>query len=91
MRLESGTTRHSPIHEIRGVESVLTMLGGEIVYAAQEHSTLSPPLPAVSPGWSPVAIFGGYDNSKQIPPQHDHTPVMSADGRVWSAGCGCRM
>jgi len=39
---------------------VLTILGGNPVYAAAEFKNLSPaPLP-VSPEWSPVAAYGGY-------------------------------
>jgi Amidohydrolase family len=74
---------------IRGLESVLTLVGGRIVFAAEEFSPLGPPLPPVSPDWSPVGRFGGYVNSQSSPPQYQHTPIMSADGRVWEAGCGC--
>jgi predicted amidohydrolase YtcJ len=74
---------------IRGLESVLTMVGGRIVYGTGEYASLAPSLPPVSPDWSPVARFGGYDNTQSAPPIHDHTPVMSADGRVWETGCGC--
>jgi predicted amidohydrolase YtcJ len=74
---------------IRGLESVLSIVGGRVVYAAQEFASLAPPMPAVSPDWSPVARFGGYDNTKPAPPVFEHTPIMSADGRVWDAGCGC--
>jgi predicted amidohydrolase YtcJ len=77
------------VDSIRGLESVLTLVGGRIVYGAQEFSQLAPSLPAVSPDWSPVARLGGYDNSQPAPPVHSHAPVMSADGRVWEAGCGC--
>src|SRR5262249_53691324 len=49
---------------IRGLESVLTLVGGQIVHAGQEYNKLAPPLPPVSPDWSPVARFNGYDNSK---------------------------
>ena len=75
--------------EIRGLESVLTMVGGSVVYATEEHQSMCPELPPVSPDWSPVNRFGGYDNSSPAPPSHDYTPIMSADGRVWTAGCGC--
>ncbi|MBX3418688.1 MAG: amidohydrolase [Pirellulaceae bacterium] len=74
---------------IRGIESVLTVLGGQIVYGSGSYSSLSPELPPVSPGWSPVAHYGGYDNSAPLPPQHEHTPIMAADGRVWTTSCGC--
>ncbi len=74
---------------IRGLESVLTMVGGQIVHGMDEYASLAPYLPPVSPDWSPVARFGGYDNTQATPPIHDHTPVMAADGRVWETGCGC--
>ena len=74
---------------IRGLESVLTILGGRVVHAGQEFASLAPPLPAVSPDWSPVARFGGYNNTRPSPPTREHAPIMSADGRVWDAGCGC--
>jgi predicted amidohydrolase YtcJ len=77
--------------DIRGLESVLTMVGGKVVYGDAEFKSLSPDMPTVSPDWSPVSSFGGYDNSAPTPPVHEHTPVMSADGRVWTAGCGCNM
>jgi len=74
---------------IRELESVLTIVGGRVVHGAGEYADLSPSLPPVSPDWSPVARFGGYDNSQSVPPIHEHTPIMSADGRIWETGCGC--
>lgn len=50
-----------PEEEIKLIESVLTVLGGDVVYAAKPFEALSPPrLPAVIPAWAPVAHFGGY-------------------------------
>jgi len=41
--------------EIISLESVLTVTGGNIVYAAEPFAALAPePLPAVIPEWSPV-------------------------------------
>lgn len=48
-----------PAEDIRAIESVLTVLGGRCVYAAAPFSDLNPPLPAVSPDWSPAALIGG--------------------------------
>lgn len=76
-------------HAIRGLESVLTMVGGRVVHGSAEYASLAPSQPPVSPDWSPVARFGGYDNTQAAPPIHDHTAVMAADGRVWETGCGC--
>jgi len=76
---------------IRGLESVLTMVGGRVVHGSAEFSALAPALPPVSPDWSPVKHVGGYDNAMPVPPKHEHTPVMGADGRVWETGCGCNL
>lgn len=49
-----------PEDEIRGIESVLTVVGGKVVYGAGAFAPLAPaPLP-VSPNWSPVGVYGGY-------------------------------
>ena len=47
--------------EIADISSVLTIVGGRIVYAAAEFARLdeTPPPPAM-PDWSPVRIYGGY-------------------------------
>lgn len=75
--------------EIRSLESVMTIVAGRIVYAKQEFQQYCPDLPPVSPDWSPVARFGGFNNSNMQPPVYQHTPIMSSDGRVWATGCGC--
>ena len=50
-----------PEEEIRRIESVLTVTGGDVVYSAAPFTMFAPePLPPVSPAWSPVAAFGGY-------------------------------
>ncbi|MGW0633917.1 amidohydrolase, partial [Streptomyces sp. NPDC002758] len=49
-----------PEQDIPHIESVLTVTGGRIVYAAAEYEGMDEPLPPVSPAWSPVAYFGGY-------------------------------
>ncbi len=58
---------------IKHIESVLTIVDGQPVYASAEFSNLSPPNLPVSPNWSPVKYFGGYHNDSQIgfvpPPQ----------------------
>jgi hypothetical protein len=49
-----------PEEQIKGIESVLTILGGKVVYATQEFSSHAPPSLPVSPEWSPIKVFGGY-------------------------------
>ena len=46
--------------EIRGIESVLTIVDGKTVWGTGEFKDLAPPLPPVSPDWSPVRAYGGY-------------------------------
>jgi len=49
-----------PEEEIKHLESVLTIVGGKIVYATEEFSKLAPPPLPVSPDWSPIKQYGGY-------------------------------
>ncbi|MFC7968300.1 amidohydrolase [Streptomyces cinereoruber] len=52
-----------PPEDIAHIEAVLTVVGGRIVYAAAEHEGLDEALPPLSPSWSPIARFGGYQAS----------------------------
>jgi predicted amidohydrolase YtcJ len=49
-----------PEESIRRIESVLTVTGGNLVYAAGPFKTLVPQLDPILPSWSPVRTFGGY-------------------------------
>src|SRR6185436_641702 len=49
-----------PEEEIKQLESVLTIVGGKVVYATDEFSRLAPPELPVSPTWSPVGTYAGY-------------------------------
>ncbi len=49
-----------PDPEISHIEALLTVVGGRIVYAAGEYEGIDELLPPVTPEWSPVAHFGGY-------------------------------
>lgn len=49
--------------DIKEMQSVLTVVNGEIVYGAEEYESYSPPLPEISPSWSPVKYYGGYGGS----------------------------
>src|SRR4051794_2907916 len=60
-----------PEEEIKGIESVLTLVGGKVVHAADEFTSLAPPPLPVLPDWSPVKAYGGYfsrrDRSEAVP------------------------
>lgn len=49
--------------EIKGIESVLTMVDGKIVYAAGCFTPLAPPAIPVLPDWSPVVNVPGHYRS----------------------------
>lgn len=49
-----------PEDDIALLRSVLTVLGGKIVYGEGEFGPLAPAAPKAMPDWSPVATFGGH-------------------------------
>ncbi|MET8610106.1 amidohydrolase [Streptomyces misionensis] len=46
--------------EIPHIEALLTVVGGRVVYGAREYEGMDEEMPPVTPEWSPVAHFGGY-------------------------------
>lgn len=62
--------------EIPHLRSVLTVLGGAVVYGEGDYAPLAPALPRPMPDWSPVATFGGYHR----------TPDTAAK---LASACGC--
>lgn len=46
--------------QIKWLESVLTVVGGKVVYASSEFGPLSPGELPVTPDWSPVALVPGH-------------------------------
>jgi predicted amidohydrolase YtcJ len=86
-----------PEEKIRGIEAVLTMVGGKVVFGTEEFGGLAPaPLP-VSPDWSPVGVYGGYHRPAAVPAAmhkgcacHTHRQVWSPkESRLWGIGCDC--
>lgn len=49
-----------PHEEIKALESVLTIVGGKVVYGAGDFQSMDPPALPVMPDWSPVIKYGGY-------------------------------
>jgi len=66
-----------PEEEIKHLESVLTIVGGKVVYATEEFSKLAPPALPVSPSWSPVKEFGGYAKQPTQPVAASHSASCS--------------
>src|SRR5246500_1053095 len=94
-----------PHEEIKRLESVLTIVGGKVVYATEEFSKLAPPTLPVSPSWSPIKEYGGYANASKEPVGALHSRAVSAvrpgsstkdhhvsvlgDLGFWHLGCDC--
>ena len=85
----SGDYFSIPEEEIKHLESVLTIVGGKVVYATAEFSKLAPPALPVSPSWSPVKQYGGYAKALDLTLGVSHPAACShvaasADGRTRS-------
>jgi predicted amidohydrolase YtcJ len=86
-----------PEEEIKQIESVLTIVGGKVVYADKEFSKLAPAALPVSPDWSPVKTHDGYWRPGLHPSRTSHAMVFAKPaGHVfpdawnpWWFGCGC--
>ncbi len=88
-----------PPERIRGIESLMTVVGGRVVHAAGVFAPHAPPPIPVLPDWSPVSAFGGHwrvSAGAALPP----APVACAHGHVTSplgndalshgaGGCSC--
>jgi predicted amidohydrolase YtcJ len=80
-----------PDDEIKGIESVLTIVDGKIVHAADPFLPYAPaPIP-VLPEWSPIKVFGGYGAPLDIR-KAARAGVPVAENHQHSADChshGC--
>jgi hypothetical protein len=65
-----------PEDEIAHLRSVLTVLGGKIVYGEGDYGPLGPQAPKAMPDWSPVATFGGYYRKEET-------------AKKLASACGC--
>ncbi len=87
-----------PSDRIRGIESLLTLLGGKVVHAAGAFASHAPPPIPVLPDWSPVSRFGGHwhvNARASLPPNpvvcahgHAHAP-LGQDSLSDGLGCTC--
>jgi hypothetical protein len=89
---------------IKGIESVLTVVGGKVVHAAGPFATFTPPPLPVSSDWSPVGVYGGYQRGASAAahrlPARSHSrrhtlfhrlfgACRGGEEPLWGTGCGC--
>jgi hypothetical protein len=60
--------------DIKSIESVMTVVGGNIVYGAEEFTPLAPPPLPVLPDWSPVKSVPGHYRAAQPQQQRSALP-----------------
>jgi predicted amidohydrolase YtcJ len=90
-----------PEEEIKQLQSILTVVGGEIVYASGDFSHLAPPPLPAALDWAPTSHFGGYHIPAPLVAASMHrgcaTHHASATHRdrgrlgesLWGLGCDC--
>lgn len=69
--------------DIQHIESVLTVMGGKVVYAAAEFRSHDPGAPAPSPDWSPVKAYGGHWR------RAENRPAAATRSMALASACGC--
>jgi len=90
-----------PEEEIRDLQSALTVVGGEVVYANEDFSFLAPPPLPMALDWAPTAHYGGYHNAQSAAVlarssrccRHTEPTSSSTNRRLgeslWGLGCDC--
>ena len=90
-----------PEEQIKQIESLLTIVGGNVVYGVGPFAQLAPPPLPVSPSWSPVGVYGGYQRSisgsgvfhghtyTQHPSSQYHGHLRPRGSQRWSFDCDC--
>ncbi|WP_447040885.1 amidohydrolase [Streptomyces sp. DSM 118878] len=73
---------------IPDIEAVLTVVGGRIVHACAEYAGLDEAIPPVSPVWSPVAHFGGYQSGARQASLVAEAVAESEQHRRWRVARG---
>jgi hypothetical protein len=77
-----------PDEDIKAIESVLTVVGGDIVYGAAEFTSLGPPPIPVLPEWSPARSVPGHWRRAAPQPQQSPQSSHTALAHQCNGPCG---
>jgi len=74
--------------DIADLYAQLTVMDGRIVHGSGPFADLAPPLPPVSPDWSPVHRFGGYQHRNPAAGLFTRTGERAGLGCACASACG---
>lgn len=82
-----------PEEDIKKLESVLTVVGGQVVYGKKDFQNYDPEAFPVMPDWSPVGKYNGYYHNSQLA-KNDHSKAACSSHKhrhyFWGDfGCDC--
>ena len=89
-----------PANRISQMQSMLTMVGGKVVYGQAGYAAIAPQPLKVAPDWLPINNFASFSRLSaaedptgikhaQIMIEESMPTVIGADGQRWTIGCGC--
>lgn len=81
-----------PEDEVPNLESVLTMVGGKVVHAADAFRSLAPPPLPNGPEWLPIRHYPGYPHGRREGHATSHSRAHGAAGsrlHRWELACAC--
>jgi predicted amidohydrolase YtcJ len=86
-----------PADRISHLSSVLTMVGGKVVYGEGRYEKFAPPALKAAPDWLPANRYPGYtrasaESGVQLAAAaigEAMPTVIGADGQPWMLGCAC--
>lgn len=88
-----------PEEQIKHLESELTVVGGEVVYASNDFISMAPPSLPSAQDWAPTGHYGGYHSGSSTSAAiHAHrcdSHVHHAQQQpklgeaIWGLGCDC--
>ncbi len=79
--------------DIARIDSLLTAVGGRVVYAVGEYAGMEESLQAISPEWSPVSGFGGFHVDPPGVRQAEgvlDVAASSSEHRAWRSARGAQ-
>ena len=80
---------HCPEDDIAGTTSLLTVVGGKVVYGAGPFGEQDPDHPPAMPDWSPVRRYGGYGAWGAMPGAVASGTATTANAAKAATACGC--